>query len=288
MNLEGLLKSSCEKVLKNDCWKKETRGHLSGYFCSVSEELCAVVNRLAVDFHETSDPEKFFEEFCGDVTASSCHYLDGLPLATANLVMIHFGELIFGHLKKLDGFVLDEITPLPITESEKDALQYVAGFVVHKFLKKVKNLPTFASPENQLIILILESMIDVSRENKLVDALSRGGLITISSDCELIFIKTEEIFRMETSKTLLRKIDILGMTSSLINQPDIISLTNNIIAISGCDIDPESKSNLFEKMMQLYLRVRTYSWTSDFTSKNKSGKTKGLRKEIKRSMGDPT
>jgi len=75
MNLEGLLKSSCEKVLKNDCWKKETRGHLSGYFCSVSEELCAVVNRLAVDFHETSDPEKFFEEFCGDVTASSCHYL---------------------------------------------------------------------------------------------------------------------------------------------------------------------------------------------------------------------
>ena len=105
----------------------------------------------------------------------------------------------------------------------------IADNVVHKFLKKLKNKPIYASPVCQSSILILESMIDVSRENKLVDALSRGGLISVSSDCELIFHKTEELFRIETSKLHVRKIDVPEMTSSLICQPDIISLTNNIV-----------------------------------------------------------
>ena len=144
-----------------------------------------------------------------------------------------FGQLVFGHLKKLHGVdETDATDPSPISDTEKDALQYVAGYVVHKFLKKLKNNPTFASPESQSSILISESMIDVSRE-KLVGALIRGGLISISSDCELIFYKTEEKFRKETTKLHLCKVNVPEMASSLICQPDIISLTNNIVQISG-------------------------------------------------------
>ena len=113
---------------------------------------------------------------------------------------------------------------------------------MHKFLKKTKNCPTYyASADNQSMILILESMIDTSREHCLVDSLSRGCLTSISTDCEQIFVKTEEMFRLETPVSNLRKICIPSITFRLMCQPDIISLINAIVGISGCNIEPEFK-----------------------------------------------
>ena len=60
-------------------------------------------------------------------------------------------------------------------ESEVDALQYVAGYVIHKFLVKARNNPGYNSEENQAIIMILDAMIGTSRTHKLIDSLiSRG------------------------------------------------------------------------------------------------------------------
>ena len=58
------------------------------------------------------------------------------------------------------------------------------GYVVHKLLGKNKNSPKYNSEENQDIILVLESMVDNTREQKLIDSLSRGGLTFISEACE--------------------------------------------------------------------------------------------------------
>ena len=78
----------------------------------------------------------------------------------------------------------DQILP-SVTKSEIDALQYVGGHVVHKLLKKSKNSPKYNSEENQAVILVLESMVGNTREQ--IGSLSRGGLTSISEDCEHLF-----------------------------------------------------------------------------------------------------
>ena len=58
-------------------------------------------------------------------------------------------------------------------------------------------------------------------------------------------------------------------------------------------IDKEIKDNLLENMLRLYLRVRAFSLAKDLTNKckathkKKTQKTKGLRKDIKKSSEKP-
>ena len=113
--------------------------------------------------------------------------------------------------------------------------------------------------------------------------IDRGGLTYISEDCEHLFFKTEELFRKKTAVANMRNIDIMKITANLMSQSDI-SLINSITVISACNIDFEIRNNLFEKMIQLYLRVRSFSLARDITlNKKKScAATKALRKEMKK------
>ena len=97
-------------------------------------------------------------------------------------------------------------------------------------------------------------------------------MTSISEDCEYLFFKTEELFRKETAVN----IDIMIITGNLMSQSDI-SLINSITDISSCNIDLEIRNNLFEKMIQLYLRVHSFSLATDITlNKKKScAATKG-------------
>ena len=95
----------------------------------------------------------------------------------------------------------------------------MGGYVVHKLLKK--NNPKYNNEENQAAILVLESMVDNTREQKLIDSLSRSDLTSISEDCEHLFYKTEKLFRKETAVANLRNIDIVKITSNLMSQYDI-------------------------------------------------------------------
>ena len=188
--------------------------------------------------------------------------------------MIQLGELVFAHLKKMNGAENDPAdgsnAPSTIKGTELDALQYVAGYVVYKFLVKARNSSAYNSVENQAIIMILEAMIDTSRDQKLIDCLSRGGLTPISSDCELLFYRTEETFRVKTTISNLRKIDVPNISSTLMCQPDKVSVMNAILETSGINIEPELRDNIFEQIIRLYLRVRSFALARDITSRKKS------------------
>ena len=73
--------------------------------------------------------------------------------------------------------------------------------------------------------------------------------------------------------------NVMKITASVMSQSNI-SLINSITDISGCNKDLEIRNNIFEKLIQLYLRVRSFSLARD---KMKScATTKGLRKEMKK------
>ena len=101
--IEMFLRKSVDIVVKDECWKKETRKSLSSFNCLVVDELADVINSITLQFSTTNDPEHFFERFYGDVTAVGTDFLKELPLAAANIVMIQLGELVFAHLKKING-----------------------------------------------------------------------------------------------------------------------------------------------------------------------------------------
>ena len=69
---------------------------------------------------------------------------------------------------------------------------------------------------------------------------------------------------------------------------DIISLFSAVS--DDTNVQNEIKENILQKMLQLYLRVRSFSLAKDITTKQKKlhaqakAKNKGLRKEIKKSM----
>ena len=287
--LENLLLNSVSKVMSDGCWPNEIKSVLTNFNGVIGDELLVEVNTIVAKFAVLNDPEKFFEEFYGCITINADKFLSGLPLDAANIVSIQLGELVFAHLKRQSMPDHDGSSqPPPILECEIDALQYVAGYVIHKFVKKAKDNPAYKSLKNQALILVLETMMDSSREQKLIDSLNRGGLTPISKDCELIFHKTEELFRLKTSVPNLRKIDIPEMSANLMCQADIVSVINCIVNASGCDIETEEKNNLFEKMIQLYLRVRSFALARDITSScnQKAKKEKGLRKGLKRQKED--
>ena len=110
-------------------------------------------------------------------------------------ILLHFSYLKSGESVCSS---TDKIPPSG-TKSEIDTLQYLCGYVVHKLLINTKNNPKYTSEENQAIILVLESMVDNTREQKLIDSLSRGGLTSISEDCEHLFYKSVVLFRKETA-----------------------------------------------------------------------------------------
>ena len=56
-------------------------------------------------------------------------------------------------------------------------------------------------------------------------------------------------------------------SSKLMDNLDIVSLFS--VVSDGIDTQNEIKENILEKMLELYLRVRSFSFAKDITSKQK-------------------
>ena len=171
----------------------------------------------------------------------------------------------------------------PISVREHNELQYLAGYVVFKLLKKIEKCKEYNSPENQCTVTILSGMRTEDFANqKLIHSLDRGGLYAVTPECQALFRRAEKHFRIETNVTSVRRINIEQITRSLMEDKDVISTYNSIAEnCSKTEGYKEIKHNLSHELFQLYLRVRAFSLAKDITDKfklrNKSGKKKSLR-----------
>ena len=72
----------------------------------------------------------------------------------------------------------------PISEREHNGLQYLAGYVVFKLLKKIEKCKEYNSPENQYTVTILSGMrTEDFADQKLIHSLDRGGLYAVTPEC---------------------------------------------------------------------------------------------------------
>ena len=107
----------------------------------------------------------------------------------------------------------------------------------------------------------------------------------VTSECQALFHRVDEYFRIETNVSSIYRINIEQITESLIKGKDVISTYKPIVE-NCCKTEgfKETKHNLLHELFQLYLRVRVFSLTKDITDKfrNKSGKKKRYLIKIKK------
>ena len=74
-------------------------------------------------------------------------------------------------------------------------------------------------------------------------------------ECQQIFIRAEETFRVNTpAEKHLEKIETRNMTMKLMKNTEVVSFYNAVVESCGITtIDKEIKDNLLENMLRLYL-----------------------------------
>ena len=83
----------------------------------------------------------------------------------------------------------------------------------------------------------LEGITD--SEQKLVSALTGGGLWSITEPVQQIFLNAECYFRKFVSKTDLQRLDIAAVTCKAISDSDILAGSYTLL-ISDAELEPDS------------------------------------------------
>ena len=76
----------------------------------------------------------------------------------------------------------------PIIEGELNGLQYLAGYVAFKLLKKLKNV------KNAIVRILAGMRTEDFANQKLIHSLNRGGLYAVTPECKALFQRVEEHF----------------------------------------------------------------------------------------------
>ncbi|EDO39120.1 predicted protein [Nematostella vectensis] len=135
--------------------------------------------------------------------------------------------------------------------------------------------------------LLKAGQLDCDEKQKLIASLNRGGLWSLTGPAEIIFSKTEQHFRRLMPDDISRRVNLKGIASHAMIDPDIIANYNLMQIEADILADKHVCKDVLHSIITLYVRVRSFSFAKDiiqkFKSKVKLSKAKSLRKEISRS-----
>ena len=115
-------------------------------------------------------------------------------------------------------------------------------------------------------------------DQKLIHFFNSGGLYPVEPECQPLFHKAEEHFRIETNVTSIDTINIEQIIKSLMKDKDVISTYNSIVG----NCYKEVKHNLLHELFQLYFRIQVFSLKKDITDKFKLRNESGRKTKIKK------
>ncbi len=116
--------------------------------------------------------------------------------------------------------------------------------------------------------------------HKLIKSLTRGGLWEVKPEWVQIFKQVEEEFRKETDicKT---NINLPRVVTNLLGNVAIVSMFNTVLENVTHNLSKEKCFCLLEKLIALYLRVRSFSYAKDKQTNLTKKMSKGLRSGLK-------
>lgn len=172
-------------------------------------------------------------------------------------------------------------------------LQYIGGYVLKNFIQACSiNIYFFIygskSPESQQSISIHKAGRGESDDasQKLVSWLSQGGLWGITKAAEKIFLQVEKRFRSSTCNVPVVKINIDKIRLESSSDLEVIAAYDTLISNSKLRIDKHVAKDVLQSILDLYIRVRSFSFAEDVVQnskiKMKQLKKKAICKEISR------
>ena len=201
-----------------------------------------------------------------------------------SLIMIGIPDHLVSLFKKSQQSASGQKGITELSEVERGPLSYIAGYVLSQLRKK---------SSNDEIQLLLQSMMRPSTENIYIETRSRGGLVTPCTDLVQLLEVAEIVFREFTAKQLtgvVKNIPCEKLCNSTLDSPLVKSLWDNILLGCGQEVTKQTHKLCLENIIMLYIRVRSFSYAKDYINKfklkEKTKKSKALRKELKRKSSD--
>ena len=285
-----MINEAKQRLTENRVFPKNVREELRDYnFTGISEETEELLNLQNVFkcLAKKRDGEKFYSMFYSTVPLRSTSYFVGLSRNAATLLSAKLADHMLSYSKK-QGCTNSSTSGAKLTEKEMAGLQYIGGYVLSKLHHKLAQSKSGVSPESQHSMSILkadrEESIDASQ--KLVTCLSRGGLWGITKAAEKIFLQAEKYFRSSTCNGPVLKINIEKIRSESSSDSEVKAAYDTLLSNSELKVDKHVAKDVLQSVLDLYIRVRSFSFAKDIVQnykiKAKQLKEKGLRKEISR------
>ena len=285
-----MINEAKQRLTENRAFPKNVREELRDYnFTGISEETEELLNLQNVFkcLAKKRDGEKFYSMFYSTVPLRSTSYFVGLSRNAATLLSTKLADHMLSYSKK-QGCTNSSTSGAKLTEKEMAGLQYIGGYVLSKLHHKLAQSKSGVSPESQQSMSILkagrEESIDASQ--KLVTCLSHGGLWGITKAAEKIFLQAEKHFRSSTCNGPVLKINIEKIRSESSSDSEVKAAYDTLLSNSELKVDKHVAKDVLQSILDLYIRVRSFSFAKDIVQnykiKAKQLKEKGLRKEISR------
>ena len=284
---------NCADICKNDlCLPENIRNEFCNFKLSSdnTKKLWVYIEPKINKF--CGNAEKFFSSFYGLLQENLLPQKFNGDITVTNILMQEIANHLFISFSKSKSECKtgkpDRSTSKVISIRDIKALQYIAGYVIHKLYQKFKLKANKKSMDNyfqQYISILFECKVCSDDTQLLVNSKDRGGLWKVNTTMLNIFMECERIFRSFT----------LNFQSSL-NCRDIVrEMQSSFVFISSYDsicynVKPEVNReicfNLLENILTLFTRVRSFSYAKDIIEKHrlklKKSKSHSLRTEIKK------
>lgn len=265
------------KVTKEDYWDTKITSDLAKI--TSNDNLYKAILPIYERFCRKRNQDNFLMEFY-ELIPESIALLKCENQPLCSLIMISIPDHLVALFKSSSGNPEQNVAEL--SEHERGPLMYVAGYVLSKLQKQC------SSKRNEELQVMLLSMKCVGVKNTYIDSRSRGGLVTPCTDLVQILEIVEMVFRhfIAMQTPVVYNIPCDTLCNEALESPLLKSLWENILLECNHKLSKQTTKLCLENIIKLYLKVRSFSYARDYISKfkikQKAGKSKGLRKELKR------
>lgn len=290
--LAQLLSEAVQKVDQDECCPKEIQEDCMKCNISIDHPLvnAEVVAKLFGELCSKLNIDAFYVEYMAKVVHEAHVWLPSLGEAsTAVQIAMQFGEKMVHHAHQP---AVSEVVETKISMTSKDShcIAYIGGYVIRNLRRKQfhKIIDDNVKQQYSSLLDACLQKIASSKQDSLVNTLSRGGLVEINDTLTRLFEVAEAYFRTTVSKELEKNktTNLSGHILNLTSRMEIKAKFHVLIEICDQQITDEISSNFLEDIVHLYFKIRCFSFTKDLLqqmkAKNKITKGKALRKELKK------
>ena len=204
--LSDLIATSCEKITADQCFPASTRQAFDNFILNDQETENIFQEILPIIKHHLNLDKYFQHSF----NLHSKNQLFGKQIGPQNnsaLLQMELTNQILLHIRtEFDVQPTNKEMGVKeeLTKNEIYALQYLAGYIFHKFYKKFKQQLKNNEIYMQYCSILSAGKVYQDEEQILVNAKNRGGLWKVDSDVQNMFLLIEKLFRKETKVFVIK------------------------------------------------------------------------------------